>query len=86
MARAKTLAQEAVWLFCNPPGATRRNLTLRMSRDEGQSWPIAKLIDAGPTEYSSLAWLPDGQIGLLYELSRAGQTASPSLAARLPKR
>lgn len=73
------------WLFCNPPGATRRNLTLRVSRDEGQSWPIAKLIDAGPTEYSCLAWLPDGQIGLLYELSRAGQTYRPELHfARVP--
>lgn len=67
------------WLFCNPPGSTRRNLTLRLSRDEGQSWPIAKPIDAGPTEYSCLAWLPDGQIGLLYELSRAGQTYRPEL-------
>ncbi len=77
--------REAVWLFCNPPGTTRRNLTLRVSRDEGQSWPIAKLIDAGPTEYSSLAWLPDGQIGLLYELSRAGQTYRPELHfARIP--
>ena len=73
------------WLFCNPPGATRRNLTLRLSRDEGQTWTIAKLIDAGPTEYSCLAWLPDGQIGLLYELSRAGQTYRPELHfARIP--
>ncbi|MFM9961938.1 MAG: exo-alpha-sialidase [Planctomycetaceae bacterium] len=73
------------WLFCNPPGSTRRNLTLRVSRDEGQSWPIAKSLDAGPTEYSSLAWLPDGQIGLLYELSRAGQTYRPELHfARIP--
>jgi hypothetical protein len=76
---------ESIWLFCNPPGATRRNLTLRLSRDEGQSWPIAKLIDAGPTEYSCLARLPDGQIGLLYELSRAGQTYRPELHfARIP--
>lgn len=67
------------WLFCNPPGSTRRNLTLRLSRDEGQSWPIAKLIDAGPTEYSSLVLLPEGQIGLLYELSRSGQPYRPEL-------
>lgn len=73
------------WLFCNPPGSTRRNLTLRLSRDEGQSWPMTKLIDAGPTEYSCLAWLPDGQIGLLYELTRAGQTYRPELHfARIP--
>ncbi len=79
------VGNSSYWLFCNPPGATRRNLTLRVSRDEGQSWPIAKLIDAGPTEYSSLVWLPDGQIGLLYELSRAGQTYRPELHfARVP--
>lgn len=73
------------WVFCNPPGSTRRNLTLRVSRDEGQSWPIAKLIDAGPTEYSCMAWLPDGQLGLLYELTRSGQAYRPELHfARIP--
>jgi hypothetical protein len=82
---AKNSAKEPIWLFCNPPGATRRNLTLRASTDEGQSWPIAKLVDAGPTEYSCMAWLPDGQIGLIYELSRTGQTYRPELHfARIP--
>ncbi len=84
-ADATPLAKTTSWLFCNPPGSTRRNLTLRMSRDEGRSWSVAKLIDSGPTEYSSLAELPGGQIGLLYELSRTGQTYRPELHfARIP--
>jgi sialidase-1 len=67
------------WLFCNPPGDTRRNLTLRISRDEGQSWPVQRLIDAGPTEYSCLTLLPGGDVGLLYELSRPGVLYRPEL-------
>lgn len=68
-----------MWLFTNPPGSTRRNLTIRRSLDEGATWPLAKLVDSGPTEYSCLTRLPDGQIGLLYELTRAGQVFKPEL-------
>lgn len=69
-----------VWLFCNPPGPTkRRDLTLRLSRDEGLSWPVAKLIHAGPAEYSCLVQLADDRIGVLYEMSRAGEKYRPEL-------
>lgn len=69
----------SLWLFSNPPGPTRRNLTLRASQNEGETWPFARSIDVGPSEYSCLAWLPDGEIGLLYELSRAGLPYRPEL-------
>lgn len=61
--------ERKTWLFSNPPGPGRRNLTLRASSDEGATWPIAKVLDAGSTEYSSLARLPDGRVGVLYERS-----------------
>lgn len=70
---------DTLWLFSNPPGTTRRALTLRLSRDEGRTWPVARVFDPGPAEYSSLARLGDGEVGLLYELSRTGQPYRPEL-------
>jgi sialidase-1 len=63
-------AGERLLLFANPVGGHgdgRVNLTLRASRDEGRSWPIARLLDDGPGAYSALAVLRDGTIGVLYE-------------------
>ena len=55
-------------LFSNPPSGTKReNMTVRLSYDEGETWPIAKQLYGGPSAYSSLAVLPDGTIGCLYE-------------------
>ncbi len=55
-------------LFSNPPSAKSRvNMTVRLSYDEGETWPIAKRLHAGPSAYSSLAVLADGNIGCLYE-------------------
>jgi sialidase-1 len=55
------------WLFTNPPGPGRRGLTLRLSYDEGKTWPKSQVIEPGASEYSNLTRLPDGAIGLLYE-------------------
>jgi len=55
-------------LFANPADEKNRiNMTVRLSYDEGKTWPVAKQIFAGPTAYSCLARLPNGDIGLLYE-------------------
>jgi len=55
-------------LFANPADEKGRvNMTVRLSYDEGESWPVAKQIFAGPSAYSCLARLPDGDIGLLFE-------------------
>ncbi len=60
-------------LFSNPANGQlnqRNRMTVRLSYDEGRTWPVAKLLCAGPSAYSCLAVLPDGSIGCLYE---AGQ-------------
>ena len=44
-------------------------MTVRLSYDEGRTWPVAKLIHAGGSAYSCLIVLPDKTIGLLYEKS-----------------
>ena len=54
-------------LFANPSGPGRRTLTLRLSRDDGQSWPVSRVLYDGPSAYSSLVVLRDGTIGALYE-------------------
>lgn len=55
-------------LFANPANPTSRTqLTVKLSYDEGKTWPIARIIHAGEAAYSSLAVLDDGTIGLLYE-------------------
>jgi sialidase-1 len=46
---------------------SRDNLTLRISYDEGKTWPVHKLLEAGGTGYSDLASGPDGTIYALYE-------------------
>jgi len=54
-------------LFANPASTTRERLTIRLSEDECQSWPIAKLLHDGPAAYSDLAVAADGTILCLYE-------------------
>ncbi len=54
-------------LFSNPADTKRVRMTVRLSRNDGQSWPVARVVHKGPAAYSSLASLKDGRIGLLYE-------------------
>ncbi len=58
-------------LFSNPADPKRVKMTVKLSYDEGQTWPVARLIHEGPSAYSSLAILPDKSIGLLYERGAA---------------
>lgn len=54
--------------FSNPASAkSRANLSLRLSYDEGQTWPVTKSLFAGPAAYSCLAALADGSVLCLYE-------------------
>ena len=54
-------------LFSNPASTKREKMTVRLSRDEGKTWPHGKELHAGPAAYSCLTVLPDGTIGCLYE-------------------
>jgi sialidase-1 len=59
-------------LFSNTADETRRvNLTVRLSCDSGRSWPVSKVVHAGPAMYSVMARLPDGTFGVLYENGNA---------------
>ena len=60
-------------LFSNPAHTDSRvSMTVKLSYDEGKTWPVAKTLHAGPAAYSCLAVLGDGRIACLYE---AGQNS-----------
>jgi len=57
-----------MYLFSNPATAEDRCcMTIRTSFDECKTWPNAKLISGNKAQYSCMAVLPNGNIGLLYE-------------------
>ena len=51
---------------CNSP-THRKDLTVRVSSDDGKTWSKGRLIDGRPCMYSCLTMLEDGTIGVLYE-------------------
>lgn len=55
-------------LFSNPASTSGRvRMTVRASMDDGKTWPLSRLLNEGPSAYSDLAVLPDGQVACLYE-------------------
>ena len=51
----------------------RQNLSLKLSYDEGQTWPVNKPLEPGYSAYSDLAVLPDGTVLCYYERGRRGR-------------
>ena len=55
-------------LFSNAQSEKGRvNMTVKISYDEGKTWSEGKTIYAGPSAYSSLTILKNGDIGLFFE-------------------
>jgi sialidase-1 len=55
-------------LFSNPASTRRERLTVRVSRDEGASWPDQRVLHAGPSAYSSLVEVDSpGAFACFYE-------------------
>jgi sialidase-1 len=71
-------------VFSNPDNAThpipghasrfyvRKNLSIKISYDEGRTYPVNRVLEPGHSGYSDLAVLPDGTICCLYERGRRG--------------
>jgi sialidase-1 len=64
-------------LFANPnpdkpESRARKNLTVRLSYDEGKTWPVAKVLEPGASGYNDLAAAPDGTTYCLYERGWVG--------------
>jgi sialidase-1 len=55
-------------LYSNPASQhARTNGTVRLSRDEGRTWPVSRVLYPGSFAYSCLASLPDRSVGCLFE-------------------
>lgn len=60
-------AGKPVLVFSNAAAAARRNLTARLSYDDGKTWSGSRVLHAGPSAYSDLAAAPDGGVWCLFE-------------------
>lgn len=56
-------------LFANPATNVneRVNMAVRLSRDNCRTWPVSRVLHAGPAAYSDITVAPDGTILCLYE-------------------
>lgn len=55
-------------LFLNPATSVgRRNMSLRMSHDDGKTWPFIRTVFPGPSAYSSMTKLANGRLAMMYE-------------------
>ena len=68
-------------LFSNPADTHKRiNMTIRLSYDDGKTWPLQRTLYAGPSAYSDLAVLPGGDIGCLFEKGQKNPYETITLA------
>ena len=57
------------WLLHSIPFSDKRmNVSVLLSPDQGVTWPWRKTIYEGPSAYSALSVLPDGTVGIYYEV------------------
>lgn len=54
-------------LFANPAAGSRSRATVRMSYDEGRSWPVSRTFYPGSSAYTAIEVLADGEIVVLFE-------------------
>lgn len=75
--QASLLAAGDRILFLNPAGEPagrgRRRGVLRISEDDGHTWPGEVVLVPGPFAYSSMALLSNGDLGVLYEPAGSSQ-------------
>lgn len=65
--RSEARTRTPLLLFSNPASARREKMTVRVSVDEGLTWPVAQELHTGPSAYSCLSPLSDGSFACLYE-------------------
>jgi len=60
-------SRQRLW-FANPASQkAREKMTVRLSLDEGDTWPLERVLYTGPSAYSDLAILSDGRVACLFE-------------------
>ena len=60
--------RKSILAFSNPASQkTRANMTVRLSYDQGQTWKSSQVLYEGPSAYSNLVQLPNGNLACFYE-------------------
>ncbi|MEI6624286.1 MAG: sialidase family protein, partial [Actinomycetes bacterium] len=67
-------------LFSNPGAWYRGEETLRLSYDDGSTWPVARMLYDGASGYSQIGVLGDGTVLVLFEAGRNELRESITLA------
>jgi sialidase-1 len=77
-------------LFLNPAvfnntqqHGQRHHMTLRVSYDDGKTWPVSKVLWEGPAGYSDMIILDDGTILCGFEISESGFPRDEVMLCRL---
>lgn len=66
-----TVGTQHTLLFSNPSSITRTNMTIKMSTDNGVTWPKAYSVFTGMSAYSDLVMIENNEVGILYEAGTA---------------
>ena len=57
--------------FSNPADQKSRvNMTVRLSYDKGKTWKLSHVVFRGPSAYSNLVVLPNGNLACFYEAGK----------------
>jgi len=80
--RADLGGGKSALLYSGPDSTKRENGTVHLSRDDGRTWPVKKVLFPGSFAYSVLTQLPGGDVGCLFETDGANRL----VFARFPVR
>jgi sialidase-1 len=61
------ISNKHILFFSNPASTRREKMTIRLSDDDGATWPKKYQVYAGPCAYSDLIQMTGSEVGILYE-------------------
>lgn len=68
LVEARDAEGNPILLFCNPADKKmRKQLVVRMSRDNGKTWPISRTVWHGPAGYSDIQFTKSGRVLCAFE-------------------
>lgn len=71
MASLDRYPDHSILLYTNPNSGSRNNMSIKVSTDQGVSWPYVRTLEAGGSAYSCLTVLDDHSLGCFYEIGES---------------
>jgi sialidase-1 len=68
--QSSLISYDDTLIFSGPASLKREKMTVCVSSDNGETWPVQRLLYEGPSAYSNLCMLSGGDIFCLYENGR----------------